>query len=80
MLLAAYHDGLIKLVYKDVQSYNFNTPANSTTGMRNGHGDWLIDEVRLSENGLVLHEILFSTGVRWLIESADVTYHWEPMI
>ena len=81
MLLAAYHDGHIVLAYQDVRSYQLTAlPSSNSTPLRNGHGDWLIDEVRLSESGLVSHEILFSSGARWLIESADIQYQWEPAL
>ncbi len=43
-----------------------------------GHGDWLIDEVRLSEREFVLHEVEFSHGSRWIIECEDLIYQWKP--
>jgi hypothetical protein len=30
----------------------------------------------LSEQGLVLHEVLFKSGSRWLIEAKDIRVHW----
>src|SRR5277367_4486168 len=48
-LWGAFHDGHILLDYPDVQMYSLENP---TTGA--SHGDWLVDEIRLSENGLVL--------------------------
>lgn len=39
-----------------------------------GDGDWLYDEIRLSQRGYVLHEIEWSCGSRWLIECGDVSY------
>lgn len=59
-------------------SYDLATGPNSEAHAKRGHGDWLIDEIRLSDRGLVLHEILFSSGARWLIESEDIEYTWEP--
>ena len=53
-LLAAYHDGYIELTYKNVRSYSLGKPRDSWLN----HRDWLNDEIRLSENGLVLHEIV----------------------
>jgi hypothetical protein len=44
-----------------------------------GHGDWLTDEIRLSDRNLVLHEIEFSRGSRWLIEAEDIVYEWKPV-
>jgi len=75
-LFGAYHDGYLELSYPGVRAYSLvgailNKP-------KTGHGDWLKDEVRLSDNKLVLHEILFSTGSRWLIESRDIEFRWVP--
>jgi len=72
-LLGAYHDGYLELSYAGVRSY-------STVGLTGkpgiGHGDWLADEIRLSDSNLVLHEILFSRGSRWVIESRDIQFRW----
>lgn len=78
-LLGSYHDGRIRFTYPEVHSYLMNTPHDfEGPPLRAGHGDWLIDEVGLSENGLVVHEILFSRGARWRIESSDLHYEWLP--
>ncbi|MBK8465753.1 MAG: hypothetical protein IPL32_07975 [Chloracidobacterium sp.] len=74
-LFAAYHDGHIEFKYSDVQGYSL---ASDITNGR-GHGDWLYDEVRLSERGWVLHEIEWSRGGLWLIECIDVAYKWMPL-
>ena len=73
-LLAAYHDGHIELKYSDVQNYSL------ASGVANGsgHGDWLYDEIRLSEQGRVLHEVEWSGGGLWLIECGGVVYKWMP--
>jgi hypothetical protein len=74
-LFAAYHDGHIELNYFDVQSYSL-----SSSGMNaSGHGDWLHDEIRLSEEGRVLHEVEWSEGSLWLIECGDIAYQWIPL-
>jgi hypothetical protein len=77
-LLGAYHDGHIKLVYTKVRSYDLTIGPKREAQAQRGHGDWLIDEIRLSDRELVLHEILFASGARWLIESEDIEYTWEP--
>jgi hypothetical protein len=80
-LLAAYHDGYIKLDYQDVRSYSMRTPADfKAPPLGVGHGDWLTDEIPLSEDGLVLHEIEFSRGSRWIIECRDIIYQWQPIL
>jgi hypothetical protein len=72
-LLGAFHDGHLLLGYADVQMYSLESPK-----ARAGHGDWLVDEVRLSENGFVLHEVLLSNDNRWVIEAKDISCEWRP--
>jgi hypothetical protein len=45
-----------------------------------GFGDWLYDELRLSDKGNQLHEIEWGSGARWLIESDDVEFYWQPFV
>ncbi len=72
-LLGAFHDGHLLLGYADVQMYSLESPKTPS-----GHGDWLIDEIRLSDNGFVLHEVLLSNNSRWLIEAKDISCEWRP--
>ena len=72
-LLGAFHDGHISILYAGVQTYSLEQPKTMV-----GHGDWLVDEIRLSDNGLVLHEVLFNSHARWLIEARDVSCTWHP--
>src|SRR5690242_17658258 len=51
-LLGAFHDGYLELPYRGVHSYSTSGVTGKT---KIGHGNWLIDEVRLSDNNLVLH-------------------------
>lgn len=69
-LLGAYHDGHIELTYRAVHHYRIGS-------QRPDHGDWLYDEIRLSPEGRVLHEIEF-VGDTWEIECQDVAYEWKP--
>jgi hypothetical protein len=80
-LLGAFHDAHLELNYKDVRSYTLSVQPNGKqlTNQNAGHGDWLIDEVRLSENNLVLHDILFANRSRWLIEASDIMWEWKPL-
>jgi hypothetical protein len=73
-LLGAYHDGYLDLSYKNVRNYSF-----VTLNPQQNHGDWLWDEIRLSENSFVLHEIEFRNGAEWLIECEDVGFEWNPI-
>ena len=72
-LLGAFHDGHLLLGYADVQMYSLESPKTPS-----GHGDWLIDEIRLSDNGFVLHEVLLRNNSRWLIEAKDISCEWRP--
>lgn len=72
-LLGAFHDGHILIDYADVNMYLLEGLK-----ARACHGEWLIDELRLSESGLVLHEVLFSNNSRWLIEARDISCEWRP--
>jgi hypothetical protein len=73
-LLGAFHDGALELSYPGVSSYSLSSA--SAISRNGGHGDWLTDEIRLSEKNMVHHEVLFSNGSRWLIESEDIHFRW----
>ena len=79
-LLGSRHDGKIVFTYSDVCCYQTSAPAEfERPPFGVGHGDWLVDEVHLSGRGLVTHEILFSRGARWRIESRDLQYEWVSL-
>jgi hypothetical protein len=65
--LGAYHDGYLELVYSDVSSFCVDQ----------GLGDWLYDEVRLSDEGSIIHEIEFAGGY-WNIVAKDIRATWIP--
>jgi hypothetical protein len=73
-LFGAHHDGVIQFGYSGVNSYTLGLSHG-----REGHSDWLFDEFRLSGQGLVLHEIEWAAGGRWLIEASDVNFSWQPI-
>jgi hypothetical protein len=73
-LLDAYHRGHIELHYPVVFRYQLTSGGTGA-----GHGDWLYDELRISEQNHLLHEIeWWHAGQleRWLIEASDVIYSW----
>jgi len=78
VLLGAYHDGELTVQYADVESYTMELPRQTQSIAT--HGDWLIDELRLSPTGTVLHEIQFHSGARWLIECSDVVALWRRFL
>ena len=78
--LGAYHDGTFTLSYSNVSHYCFDKPSNVSHKFLNllkGHSDWLIDEMRLTDDGLVLHEIQFGSEAKWSICCEDVSYSWN---
>jgi len=79
-LLGAYHDGTIHLTYERVISYGLHRGSGSMRGPQTqGHGDWLIDEIRLApESKGVIHEIKFWLDATWTIECSDIRYEWIP--
>jgi hypothetical protein len=47
-----------------------------------GHRDWRYDELRLSKDGRILHEIEWHGANEvgsWLIEASDVELRWIPL-
>lgn len=73
-LLDAYHRGHIELVYPQVFRYQI-----TSAGAGAGHGDWLYDELRVSDEKHLIHEIEWWRAgelERWLIEASDVAYTW----
>jgi len=77
-LVGAYRDGYIELTYPRVFRYRMSVDDGER-----GHGDWRYDELRLSADGHVVHEIEWrgrnQTG-SWLIEprmSSSGGYRFE---
>ena len=71
-----YHDGHTYLSYHGVKKYELRLSAKETSGSaRGGHGDWMLDELTLSENGNLLHDIAWSSGATWIIECEHLTHH-----
>jgi hypothetical protein len=76
-LLGAYHDMYLELFYPKVHSYSMSQPVAD-----GGHFDWRYHELRLSDDGRVIHEIEWAgrPGVegRWLLEVSDVQFSAVP--
>ncbi len=78
-LLGPYHDATTTLIYRRARSHSLNTPILFAFPSRDvGHGDWLCDEIRLSPDDHVIHEIEFSRGSRWIIECEDIEWIYTP--
>ena len=75
-LLGAYHDGYIDLYYPQVFRYRFGIEHGER-----GHGDWRYDELRVSDQGHLVHEIEWSGASErgtWIIEASDLEFRWTP--
>jgi hypothetical protein len=83
-LLGAYHDGRIRITYPGVRGYSLFQPSDHNVPVHaGGHGDWLVDEISVSDRSrpemlLVVHEVVFSMEGSWTIEAEDVVYEWLP--
>lgn len=76
-LLGAYHDGRIEITYTKVTGYDIRLLPNASYQSK-WHGDWLIDEIRLSTERHLIHEIKFWLGGEWQIECENIVYKWLP--
>jgi hypothetical protein len=75
VLLAPYHDGVTTLFYSNVEAYTLSLQSSGEPNRHySTHGDWLVDEIRLSEQSKVLHEISFSSGAHFLIECETIRH------
>lgn len=75
-LLGAYNDGTILLNYFGVSEYNIGSQAIH-------HGDLFYDEIRLNDDGKVVHEIefvRFNEITHWVLVCEDVSYRWLPFL
>jgi hypothetical protein len=75
-LLGAFHDGYLELSYSGVRHYSLS--GASGISKNEGHGDWVTDEISLSERNLVCHQVLLRNRSRWMIESTDIHVRWIP--
>jgi len=81
-LLGQHHDRIIILDYEEVVQYIFegSRDVEGQSGFRYGdtfHGDVFTHEVRLSEKGTLIHEIVYVTESFLLIECKNFTYKEE---
>ncbi len=62
--LGPFHDKRILINYIDVVSYSIQTPPGFRLppSYRTGHGDLITHEIRLQDDDLMIHELLFSRG------------------
>jgi hypothetical protein len=75
--LGAFHDGVFDIVYRDVQSYSLVWPDGKDRRATVAHGDWIVDEVLLTQEGSISHEIVFSERGVWKIVCGDLFHQWR---
>ncbi|NTF51632.1 hypothetical protein [Rhizobium rhizogenes] len=63
MHLAGAYGNRITLCYSDVQSYAADKTKSEWPAGDGSHGDWLIDEMLVLEDGFLSHEIVFTNSV-----------------
>ena len=81
LLLGPFHDLRTRLHYTDVIGYSAFAPAKPGHPRyeHTAHGNLITHEVRLSDNGGLIHEILFERDATILIECADFRHSEEPI-
>ena len=77
-LLSPTLTGYLILTYVRVRSHLFELYSPMPEDETSSYDDLIIDEVRLTENGKVIHEIQFASG-QWLIECGDIVAEWKPV-
>ena len=77
--LGAYHDGTFTVTYTNVEDYRLDKlRVGNARNIGDGHGDWLIDEILVTDDGFVVHDIEFDNDNRWTICCEDIEYKWIP--
>ena len=76
VLLGPFHDGETTIDYDGVSGYRITSWKKSDVAatVTKGHGDWLVDEVLVTEPGTLTHEIHFSTGTKLEIECRNIRH------
>lgn len=78
--LGAYHDLTFDIEYRGVKSYSIiKETGDGPPGRQTEHGDWRIDEVTLTEDGDISHEILFMGYASWRITCTDLKYDFSSI-
>lgn len=75
-LAGAYGNRLL-LSYSDVQSYSVEKTKSEWPAGDRSHGDWLVDEMLVLDDGFLSHEIVFTHAVI-RIKHRDLKYAVSP--
>jgi hypothetical protein len=75
-LLGPYHDRQITLEYREVCHIAIDVPDEyaMSPSYRVGNGDLLHHEIRFEEPDVIVHDIQFSRGSRYLIKCHDLIH------
>jgi hypothetical protein len=78
--LGPFHDFKFYLKYSSVSSYQstFGHPESTNIPIPTSHGDLLIHEMRISNQGHQEHELLFSSGSTIVIAFGEFSHIVEP--
>lgn len=71
VLLGQRHDRRIRISYEGVTRYRLQGWPDDGSSVEAFHGDIFTHEVRVTEEGRIVHEIAFVTGSVFFIECAD---------
>ncbi len=71
-LLGPFHDREFILTYNNIVSYDVS--VNESTNLEKGHGDLIVHEFYLSDEGNYMHELLFSSGLVISIECKSINF------
>lgn len=74
-LLGSHDDRLLDLRYRRVRHYSSRLERLSADVEASAFGDLIIDEITMSDDGTVCHEIQFVSGA-WYIECAEFDWSW----
>jgi hypothetical protein len=76
ILLNGPYEGKIRLNYSGVQCYTLEKRKCDWPIGVESHGDWMIDEMLLEDDGILIHEIAFSDALL-KIKHKDFKYSFE---
>src|SRR5579883_3082902 len=66
IFLGPFHDRRMTLVYKEVQDYNIQSPAELVSSPCSmGHGDLLVHRFRMEPGRVLVHDLEFCRGTRF---------------
>lgn len=76
-LLGSRHDRIIRLSYGGVVSHHVREPSDAALLTLRGHGDLLVHEIQLVQEGIFSHELVFSTGFVFLCHFSKFAHRVE---